>query len=45
MTKAMKTVTDTLKETEKMFVELEERQMAFEERLRNQDRVFQMQIV
>ena len=41
----MKTVTDTLKETEKMFIELEQRQMAFEEHLRNQDWDFHMQIV
>ena len=41
----MKTITDTSKGTEKMFKELEERQMAFEEDLRNQDPDFHMQIV
>ena len=43
MTKTMKTVTDGFKETEKMMLgleerRLEERQMAFEERMRKQDR-------
>ena len=45
VTKAMKTVTDGLKESEKMFLEMEERQMNFEERMRRQDQEFQMQMM
>ena len=45
MTKTMKTVTDGFKETEKMMLGLEERQMAFEERMRKQDREFQMEMM
>jgi len=41
----MKTVTDGLKESEKMFLEMEERQMNFEERMRRQDQEFQMQMM
>lgn len=44
ITKAMKTVTDGLKESEKMFLEMEDRQMKFEERMREKDREFQMEM-
>ena len=45
MTKTMKTVTDGFKDTEKMMVQLEEKQMEFEERMRKQDREFQMEMM
>ena len=41
MTKAMKTATDGLKESEKMYVELEEKHMKFEERMKQKDQEFQ----
>ena len=44
MTKTLKTVTDGFKETE-MMIELEEKQMKFEERMRKQDREFQMEMM
>ena len=44
MTKILKTVTDGFKETDKMMVELEEKQMKFEERMRKQYREFQMEM-
>ena len=45
MTKTLETVTDGFKEIEKMMVELEEKQMKFEERMRKQDREFQMEMM
>lgn len=45
MTKAMKTVTVELKESEKMFVELEEKHMKFEERMKDKDREFQKEMM
>ena len=45
MTKAMKTVTDGLKESEKMYVELEEKHMEFEERKKQKDREFQKEMM
>ena len=41
MIKAMKTATDGLKESEKMYVELEEKHMEFEERMKQKDQEFQ----
>ena len=41
----MKTVTDGFKDTEKMMMQLEEKQMEFEERMRKQDREFQMEMM
>jgi len=45
MTKAMKTVTDGLKESELMYVELEEKQMEFEERMKEKDWEFQKEML
>ena len=45
VTKAMKTVTEGIKESEKMLVELEEKQMLFEERMRQKDREFHMEVM
>ena len=45
MTKAMKRVTDGLKESEKMYVELEEKHMEFEERMKEKDREFQKEML
>ena len=45
MTKAMKTMTDGLKESEKMFVKLEEKHMQFEERMKERDREFQKEMM
>lgn len=45
MTKTMKTLTDGFKDTEKMMVQLEEKQMEFEERMRKQDCEFQMEMM
>ena len=45
MTKAMKTVTDGLKESEKMYVELEEKHMEFEERMKQKDQEFQKKMM
>lgn len=41
----MKIVTNGFKETEKIIVELEERQMEFKERIRKQDCEFQMEMM
>ena len=45
MMKAMKTVTDGLKESEKMFVEFEEKHMKFEERMNQKDQEHQMEVM
>jgi len=45
ITKAMKTVTDGMKESEKMFLEMEERQMEFQERMRQKDQEFHMRMM
>jgi len=45
VTKAMKTVTEGIKELEKMLVELKEKQMQFEERIRQKDREFHVEMM
>jgi len=45
VTKAMRTVTDGLKESEKMYAQLEERHMEFEERMKEKDRDFQKEMM
>ena len=45
MTKTLKTVTDGFKETEMMMVELEEKKMEFEQRMRKQDHELQMEMM
>ena len=43
--KVMKTVTEEFKESEKMLLELEEKQMLFERRIRQKDREFHMKMM
>jgi len=45
VTKAMKTVTEGIKKSEKMFIELEEKQMLFEERMRQKNCEFHMEMM
>ena len=45
MLKVMMTVTESLKESDKMFLELEEKRMKFEEQQRREERQFQLQIM
>jgi len=45
VTKAMKTVTEGFNESEKMLLELEEKKMLFEERMKQKDREFHMEIM
>ena len=45
VTKVMKTVTEGIKQSEKMLVELEEKQMLFEERMRQKDREFHTEVM
>jgi len=41
----MKTVSDGMKESEKMFLEMEEGQMEFQERMRQKDQEFHMRMM
>ena len=43
--KVMKSVTDGLRESDKMFLELEEKRMKFEEQQRREERQFQLQMM
>ena len=45
VSKVMKTVTEELKESDKMFVELEEKRMKFEEQQRREERQFQLRMM
>ena len=43
--KVMNTVTETLKESDKMFLEVEEKRMKFEEQQKKEERQFQLQMM
>jgi len=45
MAKAMKTMTDGIKESEKMFIDLEEKHMKFEEKMKERDHKFQKEMM
>lgn len=45
MSKVMKSVTEGLKESDKMFLELEEKRMKFEEQQKREERQFQLQMM
>jgi len=45
MMKAMKVMTDGLKESDKMFIQLEEKRMEFEERQRREERELKLRMV
>ena len=45
MSNAMKTVTEGLKESDRVFLELEEKGMKFEEQWKREERNFQLQIM
>lgn len=45
MSKVMKSVTESLKESDRMFVELEEKRMKFEEQQKKEERQFQLQMM
>jgi len=45
MAKAMKTMTDVIKESEKMFIDLEKKHMKFEERMKERDHEFQKEMM
>ena len=45
MSKVMKTMTDGLKSSDKMFTELEEKRMKFEEQQRKEDQEFQLKMM
>ena len=45
MSKVMKTMTDGLKSSDKMFTEMEEKRMKFEEQQRKEDREFQLKMM
>ena len=45
MSKVMKSVSESLKESDKMFVELEEKRMKFDEQQKKEERQFQLQMM
>lgn len=45
MTKVMKTMTDGLRSSDKMFMELEEKRLKFEEQQRREEREFQLRMI
>ena len=45
LSKVAKTITEGLKDSDKMFLELEEKRMKFEEQQKREDRQFQLQMM